>query len=117
MRLPQALEQVGGREIAERSARGLPRLRVADSCVPLRSGGFLAPGRASRLECLAQNRELSRNDPIVDPRSPALLFQEPGVVEDFQMMADGRLRETERPCEVANTRFARRLGRDEAQHE
>ena len=101
---PHASELVvvrGRSPIAPR--RSSVRVRLAPSVLlPLR-------------EQAADPRERFRSDAEVGPASALLAFDEAGVEQDLEVMADGRLREPERNSEVADTGFAVWLRLDEAE--
>ena len=66
-------------------------------------------------EEIAERGERVRDDTEVGPAASLFAFEQSGVDEDLQVMADGRLAEAERFLEAANARFAIRLSLDEAE--
>src|SRR5262249_1641331 len=79
-----------------------------DTDVPLTS-------RPRQGERLAQGFDPLRDEAIEHPRAAPFAGEESCLGQHLQMMADGRLRETERLDEVADARLGARLTRDEAQ--
>ena len=66
-------------------------------------------------EKVAQPGELLGYDPEVGPPATLLALQEPSADEHLEVVADGRLAQSERLLEMADARFAIRLGLNQAQ--